>query len=97
MKILGGDKKHNLPLCKYHPDGQSVSFGCSQLKKVIHINGNYNQIFCKDIPKELVTTVHNIYMFREELRKMWRKLVLMSHDEAPVHTIIVVLQLLLIQ
>ena len=66
----GGQKTIICPLCKNHPDGQSDSFGCTQLKKVIHINGNYNQIFYKDIPKELATTVNNIYTFREELRKM---------------------------
>ena len=53
------------------PDGQSESFQCTQLKKkVIDVKGDYNQIFSQFIPYDLVKTIHNIYTFREELRKM---------------------------
>ena len=32
--------------------------------------GDYNQIFSQFIPYDLVKTIHNIYTFREEFRKM---------------------------
>ena len=53
-----------------HPDGQSESFGCTELKKVMNIKGEYLKIFSQNIPEELVKTIHNIYNFREELRKL---------------------------
>ena len=66
----GGQKSVYCPLCKQHPDGQSESFQCSELRKVVDICGEYKQIFCRKIPKELVKTIHSIYSFREELRKL---------------------------
>ena len=52
------------------PDGQSESFQCTQLKKVINVKGDYSKIFSQVIPHELVKTIYNIYTFREELRKI---------------------------
>ena len=66
----GGQKEIICPLCNVHPDGQSESFGCIELKKVIDIKGEYLKIFGQNIPEELVKTIHNIYNFREELRKL---------------------------
>ena len=66
----GGQKVVLCPLCKAHPDGQIDSFECTELKKVINIKGDYMKIFGPNIPEELVKTIHNIYNFREELRKM---------------------------
>ena len=66
----GGQKTILCPLCDGHPDGQSESFQCVQLKKVVEVKGNYNQIFSQFIPLELVKTVHNICTFRDELRKI---------------------------
>ena len=66
----GGQKTVLCPLCKAHPDGQPESFDCIQLKKIISVKGDYKQIFSQVIPHELVTTIHNIYSFREELRKI---------------------------
>ena len=66
----GGQKTITCPLCHSHPDGQSESFQCTQLKKLIDVNGDYNQIFSQFIPYDLVKTIHNIYTFREELRKI---------------------------
>ena len=66
----GGQKSVFCPLCKVHPDGQSDSFECTEMKKVINIKGDYMKIFAPNIPEELVKTIHNIYNFREELRKM---------------------------
>ena len=66
----GGQKTVLCPLCKLHPDSQSESFGCSELKKVVEVTGNYNAIFTHNIPGKLVKTIHKIYNFREELRKL---------------------------
>ena len=66
----GGQKVIICPLCNDHPDGQSESFGCRELKKVMDIKGEYLRIFDQNIPEELVKTIHNIYNFREELRKL---------------------------
>ena len=59
----GGQKTILCPLCEAHPDGQRESFDCIQLKEVINVKGDYNKIFSQVIP-------HDIYTFREELRKM---------------------------
>ena len=66
----GGQKTVLCPLCKLHPDSQSESFGCSELKKVVEVTGNYDEIFTHNIPRILVKTIHRIYNFREELRKL---------------------------
>ena len=66
----GGQKLIICPLCNDHPDGQSESFGCIELKKVMDIKGEYSRIFAQNIPEDLVKTIHNIYNFREELRKL---------------------------
>ena len=58
------------PLCKGHPDGQSESFECVQIKKVIDVQGSYMQIFGQNFSRELVKTVQSIYNFREEYRKL---------------------------
>ena len=58
------------PLCKGNPDGQSESFECVQIKKVIDVQGRYMQIFGQNFSRELVKTVQSIYNFREEYRKL---------------------------
>ena len=66
----GGQKVIICPLCNDHPDGQSESFWCTELKKVVNIEGEYSKIFGQNIPEDLVKTIHNIYSSREELRKI---------------------------
>ena len=66
----GGQKIVLCPLCKLHPDGQSDSFWCTELRKLVDVKGDYNQLFTKNIPTELVKTIHSIYNLREELRKL---------------------------
>ena len=43
----GGQKVIICPLCNDHPDGQSESFWCTELKKVVNIEGEYSKIFGK--------------------------------------------------
>ena len=66
----GGQAMVICPLCKGHPDGQSESFECVQIKKVIDVQGSYMQIFGQNFSRELVKTVQSIYNFREEYRKL---------------------------
>ena len=66
----GGQAMIICPLCKGHPDGQSESFECVQIKKVIDVQGSYMQIFGQNFSRELVKTVQSIYNFREEYRKL---------------------------
>ena len=49
----GGQKTIPCPLCNSHPDGQSESFQCIQLKKVINVKGDYNHKFSQFIPYDL--------------------------------------------
>ena len=48
----GGQKVIICPLCNDHPDGQSESFGCRELKKVMDIKGEYLRIFDQNIPED---------------------------------------------
>ena len=66
----GGQRIVLCPLCKLHPDGQSESFQCTEMKKLVDVKGDYKLIFTQNIPLELVKTVHHIYNLREELRKL---------------------------
>ena len=66
----GGQKTVICPLCKSHPDGQEESFSCEKINKMIEVKGDYNQIFGWKYPPDLVSTVYNIYTFREEYRKL---------------------------
>ena len=66
----GGQKTVICPLCKLHPDGQAESFQCVKIRKVIEVKGKYSEIFGCKFTREIVETVHSIYNFREELRKL---------------------------
>jgi hypothetical protein len=66
----GGQATVVCPLCKGHPDGQAESFHCVELKKLIDVRGEYNQIFGWKFSIELVKTIQSIYSFREEYRKL---------------------------
>ena len=39
---------------------------CPTLSKELRINGNYQDLFSKDIPVELVQTLFDIYTYRKE-------------------------------
>ena len=58
------------PFCNGHPDSQKESFNCEKMKEMIIVKGNYCDIFGVNFSKELVQTLHNIYYFREEYRKL---------------------------
>ena len=65
-----GQKTVICPLCKSHPDGQAESFSCEKMKKLVHIQGDYKEIFGWKFSPEIVKTVYDIYTFREEYRKL---------------------------
>ena len=66
----GGQATFICPLCKLHPDGQAESFNCTEVKKLIDVKGEYQHIFGWKFSTELVKTIHSIYNFREEYRKL---------------------------
>ena len=54
------------PFCLSHVDSQEKSMDCPTLRKELRINGNYQDLFSKDIPVELVQTLFDIYAYRKE-------------------------------
>ena len=66
----GGENTVPCPLCKLHPDGQAESFHCADMKKLVNIRGQYEDIFNDKATPELIQTVYSLYNFREEYRKM---------------------------
>ena len=66
----GGENTVPCPLCKSHPDGQAESFHCTDMKKLVNIRGQYQDIFSDKVSSELIQTVYSIFNFREEYRKM---------------------------
>ena len=58
------------PVCLKHVDSQEESFSCEKLRELLVIQGNYNDIFGSDYSPQLIKTLCNIQMFREEYRKI---------------------------
>ena len=54
------------PLCHIHLDSQAMAFQCPTLKAEINVNGNYEEVFKSDIPKELAKTLTEIMKFRTQ-------------------------------
>ena len=59
------------PLCNTHPDTQEGTFICPQIRNLINVRGEYNELFLSDCnySRGLVETAHNINLYREEYRK----------------------------
>ena len=58
------------PVCTKHLDNQKMGFeNCITLRDNIEISGNYMDIFCDDVPQNLVVTLQKIEMFRDEYVK----------------------------
>ena len=54
------------PLCLVEPDSQEHSLKCSEIRKLINVEGDYLDIFSDDIPSELAHTIYKITKMREE-------------------------------
>ena len=58
------------PVCTKHLDNQKMGFeNRKTLRDNIEISGNYMDIFCTDVPQNLVVTLQKIEMFRDEYVK----------------------------
>ena len=66
----GGSIKVLCPFCGNHPDSQEESFTCEKMKHIIHIQGNYEQVYGWKFTKGFIQTIQSIYEFREEYRKL---------------------------
>ena len=69
----GGLDTPPCPLCSSHLDTQAESFSCTKLKQLIDIKGEYSDVFGKYLSPEMIETLYNIFMFRNELRKLDEK------------------------
>ena len=58
------------PLCSLHLDKQAESFTCRKVQQLIDVKGDYSDVFGKYFSPELITTLYNIFMFRNEMRKL---------------------------
>ena len=58
------------PLCLSHVDSQEESMNCPTLRRELRINGDYKDLFSKDIPSDLVQTLFDIYTYRKEFQEM---------------------------
>ena len=54
------------PHCLVEPDSQEHSLECSEIKKLINVEGDYFDIFSNDIPRALAHALHKITKMREE-------------------------------
>ena len=58
------------PMCSLHLDSQVMAYNnCPVIKREVTISGNYNDIFKKTIPNEVVKTLYHIELVREENKK----------------------------
>ena len=62
----GGAEKVTCPLCNLHLDNQEMSMQCPEVKKVMKIEGNMEDIYKETIKKEIVETITNITKIRRE-------------------------------
>ena len=69
----GGLDTPPCPLCSSHLDTQAESFSCTKLKQLIDIKGEYSDVFGKYLSPELIETLYNIFMFKNEMRKLVEK------------------------
>jgi hypothetical protein len=51
-------------------DSQADSSHCVEMRKLVKIQGTYEDIFTEDFSPDLVKTLVNIFNFREKLRKL---------------------------
>ena len=54
------------PLCHMHYDTQSMAFQCPVVNANVKMEGQYDDIFRAEIPKDIVSTLCNIVKFREQ-------------------------------
>ena len=66
----GGKAIIYCPFCQTHADGQEESWKCLKINSLMDIQGDYNEIFGQTVSKEVIKTVQNLYIFREEYRKL---------------------------
>ena len=62
----GGAEKVTCPLCNLHLDNQEMSMQCPEVKQVMKIEGNMEDIYKETIKKEIVETITNITKIRRE-------------------------------
>ena len=61
----GGAEKVTCPLCNLHLDNQEMSMQCPEVKKVMKIEGNMEDIYKETIKKEIVETITKIRREKE--------------------------------
>ena len=69
QNFRGGETIIYCPFCQNHPDGQEESWKCSKMNLLMDIQGDYEEIFGQTFSKQVINTVQNMYIFREEYRK----------------------------
>lgn len=65
-----GEDRTLCPLCSLHVDSQGESFTCSKITAIMEVKGKYHDIFGSKFSPELTKTLENIYLFRDEYRKL---------------------------
>ena len=65
-----GEDRTLCPLCSLHVDSQGESFTCSKITAIMEVKGKYQDIFGSKFSPELTKTLENIYLFRDEYRKL---------------------------
>ena len=70
QNFKGGQSMIVCPFCGNHADGQEESWGCKPINRIIDIQGDYEEIFGQPFSEQIVKSVENLYIFREEFRKL---------------------------
>ena len=70
QNFKGGQVMAICPFCENHADGQEESWKCKAMNEIIDIHSEYQEIFGQTFSDGIIKTVQNLYIFREELRKM---------------------------
>ena len=70
QNFRGGQSIIYCPFCQNNADGQEESWKCIKMNSLMDIQGDYKDIFGQTFSQEVIKTVHNLYTFREEYRKL---------------------------